>query len=182
MRDAQSALEPEQPFSGKGATISPCGLYRYALWRVWSTNIKPLLVIGLNPSTADAYKDDQTIRRCINYASDWGMGGLLMGNLFAFRSTCPSGLSSIADPVGPDNDAWLLRMKDAAGMVLAAWGNHGDFRIERTAAVLELFPELYHLGLTKNGNPRHPCRLARALRPEAFNQPTAQVMFSEVRE
>jgi hypothetical protein len=159
-----------EKFSGKGAIISPCGQYRYALWRIWASGIKPLMIVGLNPSTADAYKDDPTIRRCIAYASDWGMGGLLMGNLFAFRSRFPCSLSTISDPVGPDNDGWLIRMRDASAMVLGAWGRNGNFKIERTAHVLEMFPDLYHLGLTANGHPRHPLYLPKTLRPEALNR------------
>jgi hypothetical protein len=47
----------------RGAEFSPCGKYRYALWRIWDFK-KPLaMFIGLNPSTADASKDDPTIKR-----------------------------------------------------------------------------------------------------------------------
>jgi hypothetical protein len=162
----------EQRFTGKGAIISPCGKYRYALWRVWSSNIKPLMVIGVNPSTADASKDDPTIRRCIDYASQWGMGGLLMGNLFAWRDKDPSVLPKLAEPIGAENDVWLIRMRDASQMVLGAWGRNGDVDIRRTAAVLEMFPEIHHLGLTANGHPRHPLYLPKTLRPEIFIQPS----------
>lgn len=48
------------------------------------------MFIGLNPSTADESKDDPTIRRCIRFAKDWGYGGLLMMNAFAFRATDPN--------------------------------------------------------------------------------------------
>jgi hypothetical protein len=158
-------------FTGnKGAIISPCEKYRYALWRIWSTNVRPLMVIGINPSTADAFKDDRTIRRCISYASDWGMGGLLMGNLFAWRDKEPSALSKVSDPIGAENDTWLIRMRDASQMVLGAWGIHGNFNIERTAAVLEMFPDVHHLGLTGNGHPRHPLYLPKTLRPELFDR------------
>lgn len=56
----------------KGATFSPCRTYRYDLWRKWSDTNPPLVVIGLNPSTADERRDDPTIRRCISFARKWG--------------------------------------------------------------------------------------------------------------
>jgi hypothetical protein len=71
----------------KSATISQCGLYRYDLWRRWDSSIPGVAFIGLNPSTADAEKDDPTIRKCVAYAKKWGFGSLCMLNLFAFRAT-----------------------------------------------------------------------------------------------
>ena len=50
-----------------GATFSADRRYRYRLWRHWSCG-PVLLVIGLNPSTADETRNDATIRRCIGYA------------------------------------------------------------------------------------------------------------------
>jgi hypothetical protein len=55
-------------FSGmSGAEFSPCGDYRYSLWRMWSEeeNAPRVMFIGLNPSTADATRNDPTIRRCM---------------------------------------------------------------------------------------------------------------------
>ena len=50
-----------------GAAISPCGRYRYALWRKWS-DMGPLATfLMLNPSTADASENDATIRKCIGW-------------------------------------------------------------------------------------------------------------------
>lgn len=164
---ARKAAEPA--FQGtKGAIVSTCGQYRYALWRRWSRRGKLLMVIGLNPSTADASRDDPTIRRLVRYAADWGMSGLLMGNLFAFRSTYPGGLWAPGDPVGPQNDAWLLRMKAEADLILGAWGMHACFDLNRTLSVLKLFPNLSCLGITANGHPRHPLRLSATLQPQPF--------------
>lgn len=50
------------------ALISQCGQYRYWLTRIWDETIRPLPIIMLNPSTADASIDDPTIRRCISFA------------------------------------------------------------------------------------------------------------------
>jgi hypothetical protein len=45
-----------------GADISPCGRYRYALWRKWGAG-GTCVFVWLNPSTADATFDDQTINQ-----------------------------------------------------------------------------------------------------------------------
>jgi hypothetical protein len=95
---------PPEP---SGATFDPTGAYRYALWRVWDGNRPPLVFVMLNPSIADAERDDPTIRRCLGFACAWGYGALTVVNLFALRATCPHTLRRAADPVGPDNDEHL---------------------------------------------------------------------------
>lgn len=72
-----------------GAIFSPCREYRYKLWRTWDASKLPLNVIGLNPSTADETKNDPTIRRCIQFAIDWGML-LLIKNLKFLNNSTPS--------------------------------------------------------------------------------------------
>ena len=69
------------------ATFSDDRVHRYALWRIWDESLPKVLFIGLNPSTATETKNDPTIRRCMGYAKDWGYGGYIMGNIFAFRSS-----------------------------------------------------------------------------------------------
>lgn len=140
----------------KGAVISECGTYRYKLWRggYWTSN--PLVIIGLNPSTADAEKDDPTIRRCARFAKDLGFDGLVMLNLFAFRDTSPDDMRKAADPVGPENNDVLLA---ATGTMVAAWGVNGTFR-GRDIEIKKMFSgRLKCLGLSKDGHPRHPLYL-----------------------
>ncbi|MEK6791851.1 MAG: DUF1643 domain-containing protein, partial [Deltaproteobacteria bacterium] len=72
------------------AVMSVCRLYRYALWRTWDESQDKVMFIGLNPSTADATNDDRTISRCRSYAEQWRYGGIIMGNLFAFRTSSPA--------------------------------------------------------------------------------------------
>lgn len=73
----------------QSADFSACGTYRYALRKIWLPAAPQVLFIGLNPSTADEKSDDPTIRRCLGFARSWGYGGLIVANLFAYRTTAP---------------------------------------------------------------------------------------------
>ena len=105
----------------RSATFSPDRNYRYTLWRRWLDRRPSLMVIGLNPSTADETKDDPTVRRCICFARDWGFGALCMTNLFAFRATDPNLMKAAPEPIGDANNAALVLTAGQAGLVLAAW-------------------------------------------------------------
>src|SRR3954464_81117 len=108
-----------------GAIMSEDAIYRYALWRTWGDGKRRLVVVGLNPSTADAVDDDPTIRRCRGFARREGMDGLLMTNLFALRSPDPRALRHHSAPVGPENDAHVLAGALRAAVVVVAWGALG---------------------------------------------------------
>lgn len=144
-----------------GAVFSDCRVYRYTLWRRWGDG-GLCSFVGLNPSTADESKNDNTVTRCITFARDWGFGGMVMLNLFGLRSTDPKGLKRVRDPVGLENDAALLAVAELSSQVVCCWGNHGEYRgrgfvVQR---MLSRFP-LWHLGLTKRGCPKHPLYLPR---------------------
>lgn len=151
------------------ALISPCGAYRYRLEREWDSELPKVAFIMLNPSTADAEKDDPTIRRCIGFAKSWGFGGLIVGNLFALRSTDPAALYSHPDPVGPDNDACLRGIASCAEQVVCAWGTHGALN-GRGLAVGEMLnsANLAALKLTADGHPGHPLYIAGDTQPRAW--------------
>jgi len=148
-----------------GAVLSDDGRYRYHLWRNLdrSGTQRALVFVMLNPSTADAEKDDQTIRRCLGYARRNGCNRLEVVNLFAWRATHPSELRDAAeagcDPVGHDN---LLHVDEALrrGRVVVAWGS-GAAACPSTP-VAELLANwsqpMWCLGRTKDGHPRHPSR------------------------
>lgn len=142
-----------------GAVISPCGHYRYILGRIFDPKIRLLGVILLNPSTADATKDDPTIRKCVTLARNWGFGGILVANLFAFRATDPRELMEAKDPVGPENNAWLEKVAERTSRILCGWGNHGVLA-GRGEAVLKMLAgkkeKLVSVGVNMNGMPKHP--------------------------
>jgi hypothetical protein len=139
----------------RGAEFSPCRRYRYVLWRTWDPAAATVNFTCLNPSTADEQIDDRTIGRFIGFARDWGYGGLVMTNLFAFRATKPADMRAAVDPVGPDNDAWLVKVAGCAGLVVAAWGNDGS-HLRRDEQVRWMLPALHCLRLTKTGQSGHP--------------------------
>lgn len=158
------------------AVISDCGLYRWNLTRVWDA-LEPFLVfIMLNPSTADSVVDDPTIRVCMGRAFRMKVGGVLIVNLFAFRSTDPSKMMRAASPVGQWNDYWIARaLKGNARMVIAAWGDLGRHmrREETVAAMADLAGVPLHcLGTTKAGSPRHPLRIPYAFEPVIWRRAT----------
>lgn len=147
-----------------GATFSPCRHYRYDLWRTWIGGAGYAMFVGLNPSTADETDDDPTIRRCIAFAKSWGYAALCMTNLFAFRATQPKDMMRAPDPVGPRNDSVLKERAGSAGIIVAAWGAHGEFQ-GRATHVRALLPRLHYLLLTKDRHPGHPLYLPATLVP-----------------
>jgi hypothetical protein len=140
----------------KFALISPCGKYRYRLGRRWSPE-GCVLWIMLNPSTADANIDDRTIGRCMRFASDWGYGGILVGNLYPYRATKPIDLRGV-DRWGEDNDAHIADMARECQLIVVAWGSNSIVSQRDVASALSAIPgrPLKCLGKTVTGAPLHP--------------------------
>lgn len=166
----------------KLADISPCGLYRYTLLRVWDERLPLACFIGLNPSTADATLDDNTIRKCMGFARHWRCGGILMLNLYAWRATKPAELKKQfragRDIVGLEinslqNMAAAIRYHNCK-YVIAAWGKNGGIRGESCKTFLSgVMPEsgkpgLHYLRLNKDGSPEHPLYIPYATKPKPF--------------
>lgn len=140
----------------RSAVFDSARIYRYTLERHWG-DTKPAVFVMLNPSTADAFTEDPTIRRCISFAKREGCGGLIVVNLFALRATDPRALYSHADPVGPLNDGIVYEAHYQGSPVIAAWGTHGALNgRDRAVCSLLEFCDLMALGVTKDGHPRHP--------------------------
>ena len=165
-----------------GAVISDCGRYRYQLHRRWIGGEGYAVFLMLNPSTADSSIDDPTIRRCRRFAQDWGYEGLIVINLFAWRSTKPTELGRAADPVGKEND-WFIReicsflRNENAGRrpeIVCAWGAHPAAR-QRAIDVLDILAREkispICLGTTQGGYPRHPLYVESRKRPQPYGVP-----------
>lgn len=151
--------QPAVSLLERSAVFSPDGRYRYRLDRAWGSG-PPMVAVWLNPSTADAETDDPTVRRGMGFARAAGCGRLVVVNLFGWRATDPAQLRTAADPVGPDNDAWIAAAAaEPAAVVVAGWGARADPIRVRTVLGLLGDSQLFCLGRTAGGAPRHPLYL-----------------------
>lgn len=165
-----------------GARISADGKYRYRLWREWRGTHDPknwrwlgakdgaeqplgdpksCVFVMLNPSTADGERDDPTIRRCVGFAKRWNFERLEVVNLFAYRATKPKTIFDLlangGDPIGWQNSEIVGEVATDAGLIVCAWGAHGDLGEQDEIMRGWLLPlPCFALGFTKDGHPRHP--------------------------
>lgn len=144
------------------ATFSPDRRYRTSLERRWAAGPRVCWVL-LNPSMADAQRDDPTLRRCIAFARSWGAGSIEVVNLFALVSSDPKRLLGEPEAVGAGNEAMVARASARADLVVAGWGNLRPALVERAAHAIRRLPaDAWCLGLTAQGQPRHPLYLPAA--------------------
>lgn len=157
------------------ATFSDCRRYRYRLGRVVGAGVGTVFFIGVNPSTASAEVDDQTVRKWRGFSARWGYVDFFVGNLFAWRSTDVNALALVDDPVGPENDRHLEAMLALATIVVPCWGSADKLpeRLHpRIGAVREMLARhpgpVKCLGRTRSGDPRHPLTLGYDTALEAW--------------
>lgn len=150
------------------AVLSPDRTYRYLLMRAWRPSKRTVMFVGLNPSTADERIDDPTVRRMIRFAREWGYGTMYLGNLFGLRAPSPQRLAGVHDPLGPQNDEWLMWMAAHSHIIVACWGAHpmADERARVVEPLLAARGEVFCLGTTKDGCPKHPLYLPLVTKPE----------------
>lgn len=155
-----------------GAIIDNTGNYRYLLWREWDSTGDTVAFIMLNPSRADAKINDPTITRCIKFARSWGFSRLEVVNLFAYRTPHPSLLKQTVEPVGKDNDKYILATVRRSDKVILAWGERGSWREQDlyTLRLIQNYTHLYCLGMTKQSCPRHPLYLRSTTKPQTFEK------------
>jgi hypothetical protein len=150
--------------------------WRYTLGR---SGARPLLVIGLNPSTATQEKLDPTVTRVEKVAQQCGFDGFVMLNLYPVRATNPQDLPSKADPVAYERnleDHRESRRSIPQSHLWAAWGetvvNRTYFLRARDTLherLAQYQPQWRRFGeLTANGHPRHPSRLNYAWTLEPY--------------
>jgi len=146
----------------KKAIFSKDKKYRYWLKREWDYNKPTVNFICLNPSVADEVEDDKMVTKCIRQADKLGFGNIEMTNLFSFVDTKRTNFYDISDPIGEQNDIYVLKAAKRCDKIVIAWGNEGVYK-NRSEIVLKkllkLDIRLYCLKLTSIGQPHHPGRL-----------------------
>ena len=153
------------------AEYSACMKYRYSLSREWSPKAPRVLILLLNPSTANEKSDDPTILRCRKRVSSLGFGSMRICNLFAFSTKNPKNLLIEPEPIGPKNDETILAacdwLKDGPSdpVVICGWGTNGVI-LNRGDIVKEILTKnslnIFCLGLTGNNQPKHPLYVSYA--------------------
>lgn len=141
----------------QSADFSTCGKYRYLLTRIWDEAGPMAMCIGLNPSNANAEKNDPTIRLLIDRLDYLGYGGLRMVNLYAYISSKPKALFEVPDALG-DNDLWISNAAANVGDVIFCWGDFKNISF-RAKQMINQFPDAYCFGKSKSGAPIHPMAL-----------------------
>lgn len=160
-----------------GANISRDEKHRFDLWRVWAARKPQYAFIMLNPSTADAATDDNTIAKCRRYTLSWGGGGFHVLNLFTLRSTDPRVLYGNGDLNRPESDAIMrdvvAKILACDGKIVLGWGVHGNLN-HRDEEVLQILnsmgaePQCFEM--TAGGHPRHPLYCKGNVKPIPFKR------------
>ena len=143
--------------------------YRYILG---TRGQKPLICVGINPSTAAPDALDPTLQSAQRIALSNGYDSFLMFNVYAQRATDPDDMEPSLNPLLHQENrrafSYLLSLS-AQPAVWAAWGNI----IEKRDYLVDCMRDFAQLGeasnaawfsagpLLKSGHPHHPLYLKR---------------------
>lgn len=142
--------------------------YRYVLGTVGDN---PLITIGINPSTAQPEKLDNTLKSVNRIAFSNGFDSFIMLNVYAQRATLPNDMDiKFNERLHKENMKafeWVLGQVKGNPTVWAAWGTI----IEKREYLKTCLEEMVIIGNgynvrwcntgkpSKNGHPRHPLYL-----------------------
>ncbi|BCP53834.1 hypothetical protein K32_24510 [Kaistia sp. 32K] len=150
--------------------------YRWELRREWEHG-PAIAWVGLNPSRADADRDDPTTLREIGFSYRWGFGVLVKVNIYPFCSSTPGGLHAWrrTSAAGP---GFLREAAERAAaaishcdLFIAAWGNHADpddvtMWLRAIDRVLGRSVAWHVVGINADGSPRHTLSPGRRRVPD----------------
>lgn len=149
------------------AVFSPCGMFRMRLDRDLGAVGPVVAICGVNPSKAGAKTNDHTMTKIIGFGARLGWARIAMVNKFSLVATDVNALRDAADPVGPQNDRYILEAFAEADLIIPAWGPlsklpprlRGRWRdvaamAQRTGKPVKCW------GVAGDGQPRHPLMLS----------------------
>ncbi|HEU4718552.1 MAG TPA: DUF1643 domain-containing protein [Bacteroidia bacterium] len=141
---------------------------------------RPLVCIGINPSTAEPDRLDNTLKSVARLAKSNGFDSWIMLNVYPQRATDPDHLHRKADAViHRKNLAAIEKMLSGIKgrpVIWAAWGT----LIDKRDFLSQCLRDIYHVakkhhcrwvtigGVTKDGHPRHPLRMSAATKTTPF--------------
>lgn len=140
-----------------------------------------LCFVMLNPSKADANKDDHTVRKCLGFARRLDFRRIVVVNLFSMVATDPAELIAAEYDWAtgdPRNLKEVIAAAEEAKLVIAAWGAQVMLAGKRqrkprrdrvvAKALAEAGVELRCLKFTNGGHPGHPLRLSYDCKPRPW--------------
>ncbi len=150
-----------------GAVFSPCGTWRYTLWRDIADQGLVAALCGVNPSTANADENDATIRKDIGFAQRLGWRRIIKINKFAYCAKDVNRLKTAFDPCGPENDDHIQAVLAECDVFVPCWGPLAKLPKplrDRWRTVVRMAQEagkpIMCLGTAQDGQPRHTLMLA----------------------
>ena len=151
--------------------------YRYILG---TRGKKPLICIGINPSTAQPDRLDNTLKSVERIALGNGFDSFIMFNVYAQRATNPDAMEKICNPLlhreNLEAFRYVLSISDTPA-VWAAWGavtEKRSYLADRLRDMLAVGQEYgakwYCAGaITKKGHPHHPLYLKKDEKLKPFD-------------
>jgi len=67
-----------------------------------------------------------------------------MTSLFTFRATKPIDMKRALDPIGSENDKWLIKSANDASVAVGVWGDDGGYR-GRAKLVIALLSDMSYI-------------------------------------
>ena len=149
--------------------------YRYLLEKKGKHE---LIVLGLNPSTADSEVPDRTMKKVMHYAEQENFDGFAMINLYPQRATKPYNLKEFNQEIHKKNLSkikTLISGMNKPVILLAFGGNIMNIKFLRKCLfdiynlVSNYKPSWKCLDIGKTGFPKHPLYLRKDLRMKNFD-------------
>jgi hypothetical protein len=153
-----------------GAIFSDDRKCRYLLWRELA-GTGPIMSVGMiNPSLAGVDNNDPTVTRVVGFADRLGCSKVYLWNLFASITPYVRELRGLADPVGPDNNAYIQAALLSSSIRVVAWGPLSKLppslrgrRLEVVSIARQLGVEFQCWDTAQDGQPKHPLMLPYSL-------------------